>query len=750
MNKRVVSLGLSTVMILSLSGCGSSSSDIAQLNNLQALNSESSVDSYSLTTSEKEEAVYAQVVARQLLDLTTLDNCTDNEKQQVLQFMNNVDSQLIGSMKSEDGVINEDYTNYLLMEFEKTPYYWQRSQTNIRGIDAESRSIVVDVTYKTINFKKEVQGASYLVQGEPNYEQKMQVRYNRWLSILDTKYRSNDVSWEPMYQKFVDVYGDPAEIFDTQRNLSLTETSYETGNQKTYSGLVESAEEDSSAEMTVRYVLTPSYVLGINTGMICNHMYRVSYMLDNDCTEKLSLFKDEGYATIADNIYDLLYSYFTCIDESDYNGLCSLTKGFGNLDKYFSDYFDTTYRKHDGFTVSLFDISGTKVKCGVSISSKTRAKGSNMTLPMYTDRYYFELELVNGKLQITNMVLLSSTLEGEPAISTSDAETTGFISSIDLDNQDKRDIENLIANFGASQLLKDTSSDDFGNIVDTSMSQSQLTDIKTNMTSMSGTKKVVWLVNYMQGTSNYASVRCRELFHKEDNSINETDVTYNFINKGGKWYIYSYDINSSVKLDTTNLTTTSSLCVCTAGKVDALTSQVVNTTGTHSSSSLENVGTIYKHDVYTPVLKSGTTEQGLVKLNANSITSEQISSLYNQIMTKYGVSENDSFADYKKIQEVTTLINKEASSVGANLDLQGAVIELDCMYYNFINNRFINLKEFTDAQSYTEAKIKSTLSELKKIQDIKGLDSAVITQLKTLEEKLSTWSSWVSSMSFGN
>lgn len=749
MNKRVVSLGLSVMIVLSLSGCGSNS-DIAQLNNLQALNSESSVDSYSLTTSEKEEAVYAQVVARQLLDLTTLDTCTDNEKQQVLQFMNNVDSQLTGAMKAKDGVISEDYTNYLLMEFEKTPYYWQRSQTNIRGIDAESRSIVVDVTYKTINFKKEVQGASYLVQGEPNYEQKMQVRFNRWLSILDMKYGSNNVSWESMYQKFVDVYGNPTEIFDTQRNLSLTATTYETGNQKTYSGLVDSGEEDSSAEMTVRYVLTPSYVLGINTGMTCNHMYRVSYMLDNDCTEKLSLFKDEGYATIADNIYDLLYSYFTCIDESDYNGLYALTKGFSNLDKYFSDYFDITYRKHDGFTVSLFDISGTKVKCGASISSKTRVKGSNMALPMYTDRYYFELELVDNSLQVTNMVLLSSTLEGEPAISTSDAETTGFVSSIDLDNQDKKDIENLIANLGASQLLADTSSDDFGDIVDTSMSQSQLTDIKTNMTSMSGIKKVVWLVNYMQGTSNYASVRCRELFQQEDNSINESDVTYNFINKGNKWYIYSYDINSSVKLDTTNLTTTSSLCVCTAGKVDALTSQVVNTTGSQSSSSLENVGTIYKHDVYKPIVKNGTTEQGLVKLTADSITSDQISSLYNQIMTNYEVAENDSFVDYKKIQEVTTLINIAASRIGANVDLQGTVIELDCMYYNFINNRFINLKEFTDAQSSTEDKLASTLSELKKVQDMQGLDATLVTQLNTLEEKLTTWSGWVSTMSFGN
>lgn len=733
MIKKVVSLGLVVVMALSLSGCGSST-DIAKLNNLQALNSESTVNSYSLTTSEKEEAVYAQVVARQLLDLTILDACTDNEKQQVLQFMNNVDAQLCGNLSVDDGVIDEAYTNYLLMEFEKTPYYWQRSKTAIRGIDAESRSIVVDVTYHTINFQKDVQNSSFLVQGEPNYDQKMQIRYSRWLSILDSKYRNMDIAWESLYQRFVEVYGDPAEIFDSQRNLSLTENVFETGNQKTYTGLVDSNEEDTGATLVVRFILTPSYVLGINTGMVCKHMYRVSYALDKDCTEGMELFKDEGYATISDNVYDLLHSYFTCIDESDYSGLYSLTKDFSSLDKYYSDYFDTTYRKHEGFTVSLFDISGTKVKCGVSISSKVRAKGSNMTSPIYTDRYYFQLELIDNQLQVTNMVLLSTTLEGEPAISTSDAETTGFISSIDLDNQDKSDIEHLISEFGAIQLLDDTSSDDFGTIVDTSMGQSQLTDLKNNMTSISGSKKVVWLVNYMQGTSNYASVRCRELYQQEDNSINEADVTYSFINKGNKWYICSYDINSSVRLDTTNLTTTSSLCVCTAGKVDVFNSQIINTVGSQTGSSLENVGTVFEHEVYTPVLKNGSQQQGLVKLTLDTITDSQVTNLYTQLVQTYGVSGET--VDYNKVVELSNLVN--------GVDLLSVSKELVCLYYNYINNRFTNLKDFTDAQESVDSRISGIMTE---VNDNKGLSNE---DKKALDGVLSSWSGWVNTMSYKN
>lgn len=604
MNKKVVSLGLVSILALSLTGCGDNSNqDIAKLNNLKALNSESTVTTYNLSTPEKEEAVYAQVIARQLLDLTTLDSCSDTEKQQVLQFMDNVDAQLCGTLNSKQGVIDSKYTDYLLMEFEKTPYYWQRTSTNIRGIDAESRNIVVDVTYRTLDFKKSVQRSSYLVQGEPNYEQKMQVRYNRWLGILDGKYRSNTENWRDLYKEFVRVYGKPQSIFKSQRNTSLTDYVYETGNQKTYVGLINSGEENSGATMVVRYILTPSYKLGINTGISCNHMYKLSYALDNDCTEGLNLFKDEGYATITDNVYNLVHRYFTCIDESDFNGLYSLTRNFGSLDKYFSDYFETTYRKHEGFTVSLYDISGSKVKCGVSVSSKIRAKGSNISFPIYTDRYYVELQLIDDTLQITNMVLLSSTLDGEPAIVTKEAETAGFVSKIDLLNTDKSEIETLISEFSATQLLKDTSSDDFGDIVDISMSQSQLAELKENMTMIKGNKKVTWLVNYMQGTSNYASVSCRELFQKSDKSIIEADVTYNFINKGNKWYVYSYDINSSVKIDTENLTTTNSLCVCTAGKVESLDSKVVNVTTPQGGANLDNIGSSFDHEAYKPKLK---------------------------------------------------------------------------------------------------------------------------------------------------
>ena len=66
---------------------------------------------------------------------------------------------------------------YLLAFFEKTPYYWQRTNLTVRGVDAESGAIITDVTYKTIDFDKEVRIDSGLVLGEPNYNTKEEAFY---------------------------------------------------------------------------------------------------------------------------------------------------------------------------------------------------------------------------------------------------------------------------------------------------------------------------------------------------------------------------------------------------------------------------------------------------------------------------------------------------------------------------------------------------------------------------------------------
>ena len=185
-----------------ITGCGASS-EINELNNLTALNTETESSTVkTLSASAEEAAVYAQVSDRTLLDLTTLEEVSATDEAAVVNYMDSVDAQLCGTMTTKDGVIGEEYVNYLLMEFEKTPYYWQRTQMNIRGMDAYSRSIIVDVKYKTINFEKDVKHASYISRGEPNYDTKVEVRFNRWLDILGSKYGYGAGDWESELKQF--------------------------------------------------------------------------------------------------------------------------------------------------------------------------------------------------------------------------------------------------------------------------------------------------------------------------------------------------------------------------------------------------------------------------------------------------------------------------------------------------------------------------------------------------------------------
>lgn len=639
MFKKILVCILIITILIPLSGCADTEV-ISELNSISALNAESSVTSnYNLSYTDEQEMIYAQVSNRQLLDLSALSACSDNEIQQVVNYMNLVDNQLTGKVNVNsyqdattkflyDGVIEDEavldskMTDYLLAFMQQTPYTWQRTKTTIRGIDPKSRSIIVDVGYTTIGHEKDVMEDSTITRGDPNYQRLMQSRYSKWLNILSMRVNNASSIDLPVCERdFEEYWGDAEEIIKEQRALEPTAAIYETGIQKTYNGLIDSEVEQSGGNMTVRYVLVPNYVLGINLGLTCLHCYITSYNLDNDITEGLTSFTQEGYATVTDSIYSLIYSIFTCIDESDFEGMYKLTNNFDAIDKHYEDVFNSTYQKHEGFSVSLFDIVGTHITCGVTISSKERAKNSNMTLPVYTDRYYMELELVDDTLQVNNMVLLSRRLEGEPAIDEDSVDGSGFSAVIELDNDDKIAVEKLICDFSALQLNADTTSDKFSETVDTSISTNQLSSLKTNMTSLSGVRKVVFLQTYQQGSSSYASVKCREMYQDATNSIVEATSTYEFIRKGGKWYVYNYDVNSSVKLDTTNLVTTGSLCLVSPGKVEAYTSQIKGSTSTNLE-EVSDISVSFDHQEYEPVRKEGVAEQGRVLVTGGDITDD--------------------------------------------------------------------------------------------------------------------------------
>lgn len=737
MRKVLVVVVLSCLL---LSACDSGNADVARLAQTEALNTDASntTKKADMSWSDEQSMIYAQVSDRKLLDLNALSVCSDSEIQQVRNYMDLVDSQLTGLVdvsnttvtgvedSAVDGLIEDNsildvrMTDYLLTFMEKTPYYWQRSKTTIRGIDSKSRSVVVDVQYKTIGFDKEVKKDSTIVRGDANYKKLVESRYNKWVAILAMKYEDRSNALLPKLEAdFKRYWGDPKDIIAEQRRYGNTADIFYTGNQKTYSGLVDTVADKGTGTLTVRYILVPKYVLGVNLGLTCNHLYITDFSLDKDITANLSSFTKEGYQTVTDSVYALVNSYFTCIDESDFDGLNKLTSNFAGLDKYYEDVFDSTYQKHQGYSVSLFNIVGTHITCGVTISTKERAKGSNMSLPVYTDRYYMELELVDDKLKVSNMTLISRHLEGEPAITEAEVDSTGFTGVIELNNDDRLAIEKLICDFGVLQLTNNTKSDDFTKVVDTSIATNQLDSLKESLASLTGVRKVVYLQNYQQGNSNYASVKCKEFFQDATNAIIEASSVYEFILKGGRWYIYNYTILSSIRLDTTNLQTTNSLCMIENGKVASYNSQIKST----ASANLDEVPDIsvsFEHKEYTPAVKKGVSEQGRVLYTRNDITD----AIFNKVLKTLGVGDIKSFNKALGIISDTSLKTQIK-----NIMYDGVAI-----YMNKTDSRYKNNSEMLSVVSDWNSLVQSATDRLKGVSD----DSESIEPLRKILTTLSS------------
>lgn len=737
MRKVLVVVVLSCLL---LSACDSGNADVARLAQTEALNTDASVATKKadMSWSDEQSMIYAQVSDRKLLDLNALSVCSDSEIQQVRNYMDLVDSQLTGLVdvsnttvtgvedSAVDGLIEDNsildvrMTDYLLTFMEKTPYYWQRSKTTIRGIDSKSRSVVVDVQYKTIGFDKEVKKDSTIVRGDANYKKLVESRYNKWVAILAMKYEDRNNALLPKLEAdFKRYWGDPKDIIAEQRRYGNTADIFYTGNQKTYSGLVDTVADKGTGTLTVRYILVPKYVLGVNLGLTCNHLYITDFSLDKDITANLSSFTKEGYQTVTDSVYALVNSYFTCIDESDFDGLNKLTSNFAGLDKYYEDVFDSTYQKHQGYSVSLFNIVGTHITCGVTISTKERAKGSNMSLPVYTDRYYMELELVDDKLKVSNMTLISRHLEGEPAITEAEVDSTGFTGVIELNNDDRLAIEKLICDFGVLQLTNNTKSDDFTKVVDTSIATNQLDSLKESLASLTGVRKVVYLQNYQQGNSNYASVKCKEFFQDATNAIIEASSVYEFILKGGRWYIYNYTILSSIRLDTTNLQTTNSLCMIENGKVASYNSQIKST----ASANLDEVPDIsvsFEHKEYTPAVKKGVSEQGRVLYTRNDITD----AIFNKVLKTLGVGDIKSFNKALGVISDTSL----------KTQIKNIVYDGVAIYMNKTDSRYKNNSEMLSVVSDWNSLVQSATDRLKGVSD----DSESIEPLRKILTTLSS------------
>lgn len=552
-------LALSTVCI---TGCTDNEvKKLQQLEPASNLSADRNVTAVSaLSSKDREALIYNQVSDRNLIDTTTLDEVVDSDVAVIEDYINSACEELKGSSGE---VLSDGFVNYILAEQEKTPYTWEKSNVEILGLDSASHSYVVDVTFSTTGSKKDVKPKTPIPLGCPDYAIKAENRLTKYIELLDMKRGTSDEdSFKDYYKDFVKVYGDPEDIIKAQQDYSLRDEAKD-GKFITYTCNTDSSYENTAATMKVRFILTYNYAYGINLGITCDHLYITDYSLVSNPLEDREPQKTEEAQNLEDSVDYVIYSYNRCIDDNNYSGLNSLIKDFGNYDKYYYDMFEYSYRKIQGYTVSIYEVNGTKVLAGVTRVRKSRAKGTEMSYPSYEEKLLYELELVDDKLLISNEVLLSSSLVGEPAIvSNAEGSITGFTSKVEISSQDKKDITEVINKIGQLQVDKIDNGDDFEDVVDISVSAKDLEDIKETLYSIDVVRKYSWIKSYNIAYTNYIQLTALEVFYMEDGTAYECNTTMSFIYKNNsKWQLVGYTRTSMEEINGNSVSDKSAIAV---------------------------------------------------------------------------------------------------------------------------------------------------------------------------------------------
>ena len=578
--KRLTYVVAGVCIVVSLGGC--SNAAVNSINKMSPLTSLASAEGASLSHSEREDIVFQKVTDRKLLDISKLSQVPQQDADSLSDYMNKVTKVLQGG---SDTSFSDNLANYLQFEFNKTPYVWDRDAVNIIGVDTVSRRYVVDVKFKTTDALKSVIPASKICLGEPDYDLKMQLRYERYMEILNAKLATSsvggfgiapsavvDVSGAKI-AKFEETYGGVKSIIESQKEVSRIQrmrddwTSGKVVGGKhlgyTYNGLIDSPYEKSSATMTVRFVILKNFTLGVPVGFTCEHLYLTDYNLGTDPTKGLTATNKTGADIVSKNINDVLFRFDRCVDEDNHIGLYSLISTYSAIDKYYADMFQYTYRKLLGFTTTLYSIDGGTMTVGVDRVRKVRGKGTSMQLPTYAEKYIYTMAVVGTKIKILDEVLISSKVIGEPVIQNG-SDSTSIDSSLlgnTINKENKALVCTAVTSFGKLQVNQDTSSDKFRNVVDLSLSTSEILQLKVNMLGIKASKKVTWVESWMYSSSVYCQLRLKEVYTGLDGQSYDCESEVDLMKRDGKWQVIKYDTSLIVPVSTGSVDTATALSV---------------------------------------------------------------------------------------------------------------------------------------------------------------------------------------------
>lgn len=551
MIKRLTLSSLASVLLLA--GCSSGVSSIEPL----SLDEVAGERLAQMSQDEKDGIIYKFVSDSITVDGNNLISIKKEDTAKINKLLDDVSAYLTGVTNK---AIKEDYANYLLLEFARTPYEWKQSTVTEIGFDPAARLYFVDVTYTTTDTYKRVIPSSKIANGSPDEEVLKQQRYSDYVAHLTYKGNGDNEKATETLTHFNNAWGDVATIHQEQQGVSLLERTKAESQisgglgKLTYSGLIQDSKFTGGAKMTFRYVFKYNYNLGEETDLRVESLYLKDYELNGSDAMVGSLKKSEinGIEVLKPFVDKLIISYHKAVQESNEEGLYSLHYNYASTDKYYEDISNYTYNSIGGYNFEVLQRAGTNVIVKVDRLNRVRAKGSNMSLPSYDETLIFNLVLdEDDKIKIGSVNLVKSTLVGEPLSVI--RNVNGVSEMINYSGESFTDtneelVEEAVKKFSSVVFKGKVNTEEFTQVVDMGVSEVNLKKITDVVTSIpDAERKLTYIVSWDTKTNVYVSLTLREVFEKGSSSSLDTESVVDLVNRGGVWKVVNYTRTMNIK-----------------------------------------------------------------------------------------------------------------------------------------------------------------------------------------------------------
>lgn len=606
-----IALGLVTMSMMGvLSGCTASGLNVSKVPPM-TLDEVAGRRLVMNTNAEREAEMYKAVSERIMVEPSRLLEVNEKDRKNIAGLFGEVNTMLQGGNSQ---ILPEEYANYLLLEFAKTPYEWQQTSMDIVGFDPAARLYFVDVTYGTTGVHKKVVPDSKIAVGSKDEERMKERRYTEYIAAMTFKYKGQADRYEQAIGNFENRWGSIDAIMKEQQGTSLlTRTKQEdlsSGGigKLTYSGMVSDGNLATGATKTVRYVLKYRLNLGEEVDLMVDALYLKDYKLNS--MEKVMKGYDAstvGSVEVLKPFIDqLILSYNKAVEESNFVGLASLFEDFSQIDKYYEEMRDYTYNSIGGYTYRVIHRNGSNVAVEVNRLHQIRARGANMSLPTYDEKLIFNLVLGrDDQIKIKSVHTVEKKMIGEPLsvirnVSGISDKIQYVDASFTKENKDK--VETLLKKFSKVVTNSEIETEEFLQTIDLGVEQTTLNRVVDTIVSVKSNRKAMYIINWDTKTNVYASVRVREVFELEDRNL-DTEAVIDMVNRNGDWRVVNYTRLHNIKTGKSVLDKDKAFTLderSAKGEVTRLPEHVQDYTGTNKKEQEELDLDVYREDEPEP------------------------------------------------------------------------------------------------------------------------------------------------------